>query len=252
MSVTPEELMAYADGELPAGDAARVEAAIAGDPALAERLAAERRLRDALRHHLDPVAQEPVPDNLAAMIARDGQGDTRNVVPLAAARKARKEAARPDKRRLPQRWGSGIAMAAALVLGIMLGTQLQSAGPFSDKQGALVASGGLAKGLESQLASAQGEAGPLRILTSFRRSGGDYCRVFESGSAAGIACKDDGDWMLERMIATGPRQTGEYRQAGSPQSALLAAAQDMAAGDPLDAAAERKARASAWEKRDDR
>ena len=40
MSINKGDLMAYADGELGANDAARVEAAIAADPALAERLSA--------------------------------------------------------------------------------------------------------------------------------------------------------------------------------------------------------------------
>ncbi|WP_067734873.1 hypothetical protein [Novosphingobium naphthalenivorans] len=248
MSVTPEELMAYADGELPAADAARVAAAIAADPALAQRLAAERRLREALQGHLNPVAEEPVPDALAAMIAAAVQEDERKVVSLAAARAERESGTESGKRPFMQRWGSGMAIAASLVLGLMLGTQLQPGGPVAEKNGALVASGRLAKGLENQLASAQGGNGPLRILVSFQRKGGDYCRVFENGTAAGIACKEDGDWMLERVIASGQRQTGEYRQAGSPESALLAAAQDMAAGDPLDAAAEKAVRSKAWGK----
>ena len=47
MSVTDEELMALADGELSGDDAERVSAAIAADPALAARIEAERRLQRA-------------------------------------------------------------------------------------------------------------------------------------------------------------------------------------------------------------
>lgn len=248
MSVTPEELMAYADGELPRADAARVAAAIAVDPALAERLAAEWRLREALQGHLNPIAEEPVPDSLAAMIAAAVQEDERKVVSLATARAGRESATEPGKHPFAQRWRGGIAIAASLVLGLILGTQLQPSGPVAEKNGALVASGRLARGLEHQLASTQDENGPLRILTSFQRKGGDYCRVFANGAAAGIACKEKGDWILERMIASGQRQTNEYRQAGSPESALLAAAQDMAAGDPLDAEAEKTALSKDWMK----
>ena len=243
MSVSSDELMAYADGELSPADAARVEAAVAADPALAERLAAEQRLRAALKDHLDPVAEEPVPDALAAMIAAAAQEDEPNVVSLAAAR-AEREAKAPS-RPFRQRWG-GLAIAASLVLGLMLGTQLQSGGAIRERNGALVASGALAKGLDTQLASAQGQAGSLRILTSFQREGGDYCRVFEAASTSGIACKDQGGWVLERTMASGARQASDYRQAGSADSELMVAAQNMAKGEPLDAGQEKAAVAKGW------
>lgn len=249
MNVTHEELMAYADGELSGADAARVEAAIAADPALGERLAAERRLRTALQGHLNPIAEAPVPDALTAMIAAAAQEDDHKVVSLAAARADRE--ARADSvapRSSLQRWGSGLAIAASLVLGLMLGTQIQPRGPIREKNGALIASGSLAKGLDTQLASTQGEGGALRILTSFQRQGGDYCRVFEAGATSGIACRDNANWVLERTMASGTEQTSEYRQAGSNDAALMAAAQDMAAGPPLDAAQEKTAKAKGWVK----
>ena len=44
----------------------------------------------------------------------------------------------------------------------------------------------------------------------------------------------------------GPAQTGAYRQAGSAEASLMAAAQDLMAGDPLDAAQEKAAQAKDW------
>lgn len=242
MNVTDEELMAYADGELSDADAARVEGALAIDPALAARLAAHRRLHAALQGHLDPVAHEPVPDALTAMIAAARKEDEAGKVVSLAAARAEREAKAPP-RPLLQRWG-GLAIAASLVLGVMLGTQLQSGGVIREKNGALVASGALAKGLDTQLASAEG--GSVHILTSFQRNGGDYCRVFEAASTAGIACKDEGNWVLERTMASGARQANDYRQAGSAESELMAAAQDMAKGEPLDARQEKAAVAKGW------
>ena len=40
----------------------------------------------------------------------------------------------------------------------------------------------------------------------------------------------------------------EYAQAGSTDPALMAAAQEMMAGDPLDAPAEVRARAAGWQR----
>jgi hypothetical protein len=52
--------------------------------------------------------------------------------------------------------------------------------------------------------------------------------------------------MLRQTRSPENRQTAEYRQAGSADAALLAEAQAMMAGDPLDAAAERRARDLGW------
>jgi anti-sigma factor RsiW len=64
--VTEAELQAYADGRLPAGRAAEVEAWLAVRPEHAERIADYRSIGEALRALYDPVAAEPVPPHLAA------------------------------------------------------------------------------------------------------------------------------------------------------------------------------------------
>ena len=255
MTVTDEELMAFADGQLSGEDAARIETAIAADPALAKRVEAERRLRAVLRGHFDPVVEEPVPaawTTMIAAVARDDESEKRpKVISLAAFRAKKAEKAAREKRNasdarpLAQRWGTGIAIAASLVLGLFVGTQVTFKGPVTEKNGALVASGVLAKELNTRLASAGGE-GEVRILTSFRREGGDYCRVFASGRMSGIACKDDAGWVLERTINSRAEQASEYRQAGSAGSDLMAAAQEMAQGAPLDAEQEKTAVAKGW------
>ncbi|WP_395396674.1 hypothetical protein WBP07_28810 [Novosphingobium sp. BL-8A] len=261
MSVTPEELMALADGELSPEDAARVEAAIAADPALTNRLDAERALRDTLSGHLDPVAREPVPDTLTHLIVRaaaeDGLTDKNRttraqVVDLAAARirreegeKARKRAAKGPRVPLFADRRMAFAIAASLVLGLMLGSQLHSEGPVTQTSAGLVASGSLARTLDRQLASA-GETGGTRILASFRGKGGDYCRVFAGAATSGIACRQEGTWLLERTMPGAGAQSSEYRQAGSAQGDMMAAAQDMMSGDPLDETAERAAIARGW------
>lgn len=255
MSVTDEELMAFADGQLSGEAAARVEAAIAADPILAGRLEAERRLRAKLQGHFDPVMQEPVPEAWKAMIAaaaKEGADDEHKVVSLAAARAEKAEKAaretRSTERSRPfmQRWGSGLAIAASLVLGLFVGTQLSLDGAVTERGGTLVASGSLAKGLDTQLASAQDE-GAVRILTSFQREDGDYCRVFATSGTSGIACRDEAGWVLERTIKDGMGQESEYRQAGSAGLELMATAQDMARGEPLDAGQEKAARDKGWQ-----
>src|SRR4051812_32023590 len=97
-------LMAYADGELDEIGRARVERAVAADPALRTRLEQQQRLRATLAAFYGPTAEEAVPERFRAML------DT-NVVPFAAAKAQR---ARPL-------WQDFAALAATMVLGLALG-----------------------------------------------------------------------------------------------------------------------------------
>lgn len=230
MSIDPELLMAYADGELNPLEAKRVERAVAADPALAAQLAEHRALRAALSGHFAPVAEEPVPDRLAAMLT----GVATLPPPQAQRRRAR----------LPAWTGWGGAIAASLLLGLMLG-QGWDRGMVRSADGRLYAAGPLAHALDDQLADAGGD---MRVPVSFRDAGGAYCRVFTAPGTDGIACRDGKGWALRQTRgaggAAGPKT--DYAQAGSADPALMAAAQAMMAGDPLDAAAEQRARAAGW------
>lgn len=229
MSIDPEMLMAYADGELSPLEAKRVERAIATDPALAEEVARHRALRARLSGHFAPVTEEPVPDRLAALLRSNS-----NVVALPV---------RKPARRIPgwTRWGG--AVAASLVLGLFIGQGLQPQGVVRTKGGQLYAAGTLAGALDTQLASNRGAVG---VPISFRDAKGSYCRVFTSSATDGIACRDSQGWALRQTKAGSSAAKTDYAQAGSADPALMAAAQEMMAGDPLDAAAEAKAKASGW------
>jgi len=224
--MTPDDamLMAYADGELDPLSAKRVERAIAADPALAETVAAHRALRARIGSAFAATTEEPVPERLTALL-------TPAVVPI-----------RPRAAPARRRWMEAAAIAATLVLGVAVGRNWQDA-PIAIRHGTLAASGSLARALDEQRAGAGGET---RILASFRTGTGDYCRVFSGTAIDGIACRDPAGWTLRRAQAAGQEAGTEYRQAGSADAALMAAAQDMMAGDPLDAAAEDRARASGW------
>ncbi len=246
MSVTPEMLAAYADGELGADEAARVAAAVAGDPALAERLAMLRSLRGALAAHFASLLDEPVPAGWGEMIASHQIVQDRpprdNVVSLASVRAARAE---PAPRR---RWSSpaaGFAIAASLMLGVMLGAQMQWQGPVVLRGGALMAGSRLALNLDSQLAAAP-TGTDTRILASFRRSSGEICRAFTGATVAGIACRAGLGWHIERLQPGAPFSGSPYRQAGSADADLMAAAQVIMQGEPMNAAQEADAKAHGW------
>ncbi len=236
MRVTEELLAAYADGELDPARQAEVESAIADDPALGRKVAAHRALKVTLAAHYAPIAQEPVPPSLAALLATPAQDSglgAAEVVSLAAAR---------QKRGLPaalRRWAplAGPALAASLILAIVQPWQAGTPEGY--------AGGDLAAALDTQLAATQVDQTGTRILLSFARADGDLCRAWRGADSGGIACRDDTGWKIERQFALGAAQGTEFRQAGS-ETDLLAAAQYMAAGEALDAEGERAARARGW------
>ena len=127
-------LIALVDGELDDVTRRRVERAMAEDPALAERVAMHRRLRERLAGHYAPIAQEPLPEAMRALVE-----DSARVVPLA----------RPAPRW--RGWVTGGAIAASLVLGLGLGRLSGGeGGPIGVQNGVMIAqgsaNGGKAKG----------------------------------------------------------------------------------------------------------
>ena len=120
----PEVIGAWLDGELPADEARRVEAAVAADPALAEEIAA-LKCSDAALRAAYPVI-EPVDD---ALLARLGLADpvtapllSAEVIDFASARAARaKSKPAPRQSTLPgRRLAASIAVVAALGVSISI------------------------------------------------------------------------------------------------------------------------------------
>ncbi len=236
MSITDETLAAFADGELSGAEHERVAAAIAADPALAEKVAAHRALKARLAAHYAPIAEQAVPPDLAALLSAASENrkeDTGEVISFAAARRERGLV--PTLRR----WGpiAGPALAASLVLAILQ--------PWAGDTPEGYAGTALAAALDTQLVATQPAGAETRILISFEREGGGLCRAWRGGAEGGIACRDDTGWKIEQQFALGEAAGGEFRQAGS-EADLLAAAQDMAQGGALDADAEKAARARGW------
>jgi hypothetical protein len=232
MSVTPEQLAAYADGELDAAQASAIEAQLADDAGLQAQVAAHRALKAKLAAHFAPIADQPVPDRLRSALTdslRPGE-----VVDFAdAARRLR-------ERRVWPRWTwiAGPALAASLVLALL---------GIGSNSGDRYAEGKLAAALDNQLVASQRPDAPVRILLSFRNNGGQFCRGFSETSRAGIACRDESGWQLRKSVrANRGLQSGEYRQAGSGEAEVLAAIQETAAGPALDADAEREAMRRKW------
>lgn len=224
MSITDEMLTAYVDGELPEGQRAVVDSAVAADPALFERLEQHRRLRARVFGAFAGVTSESVPERLVAAATPS------NVVSLA------------ERRRGPPVWA---AIAASLVVGVLAGVTLPRLSEQPMIGSDLTAHGELAEALDKQLASAPTDSA-VRVGLSFRGESG-YCRTFNEASVAGLACREGDGWRVRMAVARDGGPSGDYRMAGSetpPQ--VLEAAQSLMVGEPLDAAAEAAAQAKGW------
>jgi hypothetical protein len=234
MTVTPEELAAFADGELAEPRSSEVAAAISADPDLARQLVAHRALKGLLGAHYAPIATEPVPERLAAML-READEPAGAVIDFNAVREARAE-----KRRLPRwSWIAAPAMAAALGL-VLLRPALVDDGP--DYAGPAMAAA-----LNTRLSGDPAKDRQPQILLSFSNESGEFCRVYAATDQSGIACRDAQGWRIERKGPGAGMSSGDYRQAGSAVEGLLAAAQELAKGPALDQAGEQAARARDWQ-----
>lgn len=227
MSVTREELAAFADDQLDEPRRTEVAAEVAADPALATELGRHRALKQRLAAHFAPILDQSVPTGLSALLS----GGEAKVVDFTAAKQRR------GARDLP-RWGwiAGPALAASLVLAVFLPQRTPEG--YADPQ--------LAAALDDQLVASQRVDAPTRILLSFRKQGGQYCRAFSGAAQSGIACKDETGWRVEASAAGGEAEHGAYKMAGSPAAVIMAQAQGMAVGPALTADQEEAARATDW------
>lgn len=234
MTVTDEMLMAYVDGELDAAEAAAVALAAAGDATLAARIARHRQLSGAVKGAYADIAAEPAPERLAETV---GNG---KVVRLEGVR----------ARRATPAWGRWGTLAAGIAAGLAVGLNLPSGdAPLVD--GNMRARGQLASALDSQLASAPPAGGLVRVGLSFRTRDREFCRTFtatKGGGPAGLACRDGDGWAVRMAVAQAAATSGgDYRTAAADTPPeVLAAAQAMMLGEPLDAAGEAAAKAAGW------
>ena len=219
------KVMAWLDDELAPEEAARVEQAVATNPALAALAETHRAMRARFAAAFGPIASEPVVPRRTA-----------EVVSLAAVRAARSGQPPSPARR----WWVPGTIAASLVAGLVIG-QLGRSDGISDRGDALALAPSLSRALDTQLS---GQEGPVRVALSFRAADGTYCRSFAASHLSGVACRSDQGWRL-RYAAPAAAAGGTYRMAGNdPAEASAIAA--MIAGEPLDAAGERAARAHGW------
>ena len=201
MGISDELLMAYADGELTAAQAAEVERAMALDEALAERAALFADSRAAAKR-----AFAPAPAVSAAVALAVGAG----TVWLAAG----------DARSVAGRSGGGLEVAGLQDPAISAALGLLPSGERSD----------LGDGASlSAIATFKDGAGALCREFEHDRAGG--------ATVVAVACRMDGAWDIRFAIAAAGAASDGYAPASSLETldAFLTATE---AGAPLSAADE--------------
>lgn len=243
MNWSDETLMAFADGELDTVQHAQVEGALVADAALRQRVAAIQLQRERLAAAFATVLAEPVPDRLARLL-QAAPAAAAPVINLAEVR------AKRERSRYRPSWAQWGGMAASVLLGVLLGTQLDrnAADPaIGLHQGRLLAGGVIERALTGQLASEPVADAPVAVQVSFVGKDGNYCRTFSTAAMAGLACQEGGQWTVQNLAAVESGPQGEVRQAATAlPRAVLDAVDQRIVGAALDKGGEQTAREQGW------
>jgi hypothetical protein len=232
-------ITAWLDGEVSSKDRQIIEAAISASPELGMRVARLSRADRLLAPAYADTLSAPIPKRFDDLLA-----DPKPVAASAAAsvwsRLAGFLSPRP------------VAIAtASLLFGVAVGGLMLSrveGGPAfqPDANGQMVAN----REMATRLASAQsGGEGALRIRLSMVDDAGQYCRQFETASAAGLACLDGKVWTIDTLVpaAHSADAEGLYVMAnGASDPAIAAALQRRGVREVLDRDQEAVAIAAGW------
>jgi hypothetical protein len=143
-----------------------------------------------------------------------------------------------------------MALAASLAVGIFIGSvalRQEPDGSVTMEDGRLYAAAALEAGLDEQLASVPAK-NTLRIGVTYRNQAGAICRSFSATASSGVACRDDGRWRLEALLAAREKPAATFRMASGVDPLLAEVIASSMAGEPFDAQAERAAKGRGWDK----
>jgi hypothetical protein len=252
MTLPRETLMAFVDGELSEDEARMVAAEVAQNPELRHYVEEQKALKSTLSEALAPILTEPVPPALERAVRE---------TPVVRRKPFRESSIAVRLRRMWESqspamrlsWAPVGAMAAGIALGVLLAGSFGSTG-MRDRNGALFAEGSLARVLTDRLAADESGSEPSRVGVSFFSKDGNFCRSFITGGArnrlSGIACREGNDWRIEAIAAAEGQGSGTFSTAGADMPASIRSVlNEMIAGEPLDADAERAAKNQGWRTR---
>lgn len=239
---TDEELMAYADGELPEDRAAELDIALVEDEKLAERLAIFAQTRSVSKEALQPLLDEPVPEHLLQRV-RDLAAQTKepeleeNQADATVVTFPQKTA---SNRQPP--WQMPIAAGIALAIGIGVGLFMRpEMPPTSGLQIAVLNDAAIVEALVNVSSGDEIEledGNIFKAIATFRDGSETLCREFEYDQVAAgattvsVACHDGRIWDVRLAIAAAPLNDTSFAPASSLET-LDAYLTATGAGAPL-------------------
>ncbi|MBU6444211.1 MAG: hypothetical protein KGR48_09910 [Alphaproteobacteria bacterium] len=227
-------LDAFVDGELPPAEMERIALLLETHPDLNRYVQEQEHLRAALRAAFDETLAAPMPEKLSRAVRS---------APVSWRWRLRALVSRGFSIRVLGPIG------AALAMGVVLGIAIRPSAEFgADAAGRLIAQGDLGRALNTRLAAVRYNGAGPQIGLSFRNKAGRDCRTFSADGSAGLACRQDGAWVVAILVKQAPENPGAaYRMAGSAMPEVVRrAVADSIAGAPFDAAAEKAARERGW------
>lgn len=221
---TDEELMAYADGELPEDRASELDLALVEDTELAERLAMFAETRSLSKEALQPMLDEPVPDHLLQRVKDLAAQSEQSGAEQPAA--DNNVVAFPKSTEAPRTplWQLPIAAGIALAIGIGVGLFLRpEATPTSGLQVAALNDQAIVGALATVASGEElmlDNGSRFTAIATFRDASETLCREFEYDQAAGstvvsVACHDGQAWDVKLAIAAAPSSDTNYAPASS-------------------------------------
>ena len=247
--ISEETLQAFVDGELGAVEVAQIDAALAHDVLLGRRVTQARAMRAQLKSLFDPVLDEPVPEQLSALLRPAQPAVPVSTIPLTTQTGHRGFGA--GRRRTSRRWlVPGAAVAASLAVLAVAFWWHAGSSLVRMQDGQQFAAGALSHALDQGLASAPEPSAAIAIGLTFRSADRHICRTFVRRSRpamAGLACHEAAGWSLPALSTNIASESGELRQAASDLPHRVQAAVDARIrGDAFDAQQERAARDGGW------
>jgi hypothetical protein len=230
MKYSDEQLSAFLDGELSDVEFQKLEACLVNDSKLRQRLSDLAEANTALQAAYRPIADEPVPAHILAMLdapkpVSKNAENSNDVIELFSVN---------DNQR-GSKWLLPIAASIALVAGVIIG-QFGLGGAGSNQTLMAQVSGTIAPDnplfdvLETtpsamQAALIAGETIEVRPTLSYQTASGTYCREFEvtgtDTALHSVACRSDAGWeiqILNRIQVHG--QEGMRTASGASDQAV--------------------------------
>ncbi len=240
-----ERIAAWLDGTMPEEEAARFEAELDSNPALAEQLTSWQENDDLLRAAYHAPIEQGVDQALLARMGLAEPAVEAKPVPQAA-----------NDNPAWRRWAIplGGALAASIALAVMLTGNPMGTGAKSGSEAQFAQA---MDQLPSRGEMAMADGGKVSPVLSFASADGRFCREFAvtggAQSGGGIACKGAAGWKVEARTGSGAQvaDPGKIGTAsGQDGGSLDSAYARLGASDPLTADAEARLIASGWKKSD--